>query len=265
MELTTEDFSVVGSIFVCHKFEIRFLIGPKSQNYGSNVEGAIGMADAGGVWRTISGRRVFIRDGQSLSDAMRESGKFGGDIDEGGAGHITESDLYEAYDGLSEDEAENLVQSIRYYTDDYTWSLETQEEIDNLNKAIEEAKSVHWNEGELYRGINVDEDFLDGLHEGDVIETGLPSSWSSDVTIADQFASGERLESQNEIKVILVDTTQGARNAISIQDLSRFPDEQEVLYSGNSSFRVTGFREEESPADGSTIHMVEVEEVRARK
>lgn len=29
-----------------------------------------------GVWRTIGGRRVFIRTGQSLGDAMRESGKF---------------------------------------------------------------------------------------------------------------------------------------------------------------------------------------------
>lgn len=34
------------------------------------------MADEGGVWRTIGGRRVFIKDGQSLTDAMRESGKF---------------------------------------------------------------------------------------------------------------------------------------------------------------------------------------------
>ena len=32
--------------------------------------------DVGGVWRTIGGRRVFIKDGQSLSDAMKESGKF---------------------------------------------------------------------------------------------------------------------------------------------------------------------------------------------
>ena len=29
-----------------------------------------------GVWRTISGRRVFIKKGQSLTEAMRESGKF---------------------------------------------------------------------------------------------------------------------------------------------------------------------------------------------
>lgn len=29
-----------------------------------------------GVWRTIGGRRVFIKNGQSLSEAMKESGKF---------------------------------------------------------------------------------------------------------------------------------------------------------------------------------------------
>ena len=29
-----------------------------------------------GVWRTISGRRVFIKEGQSLTEAMKESGKF---------------------------------------------------------------------------------------------------------------------------------------------------------------------------------------------
>lgn len=32
--------------------------------------------DIGGVWRTIGGRRVFIKDGQDLASAMRESGKF---------------------------------------------------------------------------------------------------------------------------------------------------------------------------------------------
>lgn len=116
------------------------------------------MADENGVWRTISGRRVFIRDGQSLTDAMRESGKFGGEQTDG-AGHIDEGDLYESLENLPEDESEKLIQSIRYYTDDYAWSLETSEEVQNINKAIEEAKSVHWNDGELYRGINVDSDF----------------------------------------------------------------------------------------------------------
>ena len=30
--------------------------------------------EIGGVWRTIAGRRVFIKDGQNLSDAMKKSG-----------------------------------------------------------------------------------------------------------------------------------------------------------------------------------------------
>ena len=29
-----------------------------------------------GVWRTVSGRRIYIEDGQSLDDAMEKSGKF---------------------------------------------------------------------------------------------------------------------------------------------------------------------------------------------
>jgi len=32
--------------------------------------------DIGGVWRTVGGRRIFIKDGQSLEDAMKQSGKF---------------------------------------------------------------------------------------------------------------------------------------------------------------------------------------------
>lgn len=34
------------------------------------------MANLDGVWRTVGGRRIFIKDGQSLSEAMIESGKF---------------------------------------------------------------------------------------------------------------------------------------------------------------------------------------------
>lgn len=35
------------------------------------------MNDIGGVWRTVGGRRIFIKDGQDLASAMKESGKFG--------------------------------------------------------------------------------------------------------------------------------------------------------------------------------------------
>lgn len=36
------------------------------------------MGEEGGVWRTIGGRRVFIKDGQDLKEAMKDSGKFKG-------------------------------------------------------------------------------------------------------------------------------------------------------------------------------------------
>lgn len=34
------------------------------------------MSDLGGIWRTVGGRRIFIKDGQDLATAMKESGKF---------------------------------------------------------------------------------------------------------------------------------------------------------------------------------------------
>lgn len=33
--------------------------------------------DIGGVWRTVGGRRIFIKDGEDLETAMKNSGKFG--------------------------------------------------------------------------------------------------------------------------------------------------------------------------------------------
>lgn len=43
-----------------------------------------------GIWRTIGGRRVFIRTGQSLSDAMKESGKFKTKITEQEKGKLSD-------------------------------------------------------------------------------------------------------------------------------------------------------------------------------
>lgn len=34
------------------------------------------MSDEGGVWRTVGGRRIFIKDGEDLETAMKNSGKF---------------------------------------------------------------------------------------------------------------------------------------------------------------------------------------------
>ena len=34
------------------------------------------MSDLGGVWRTVGGRKIFIKDGEDLATAMKKSGKF---------------------------------------------------------------------------------------------------------------------------------------------------------------------------------------------
>ena len=38
------------------------------------------MSEKKGVWRTICGRKVFIAEGQSLTEAMRASGKFSDEV-----------------------------------------------------------------------------------------------------------------------------------------------------------------------------------------
>lgn len=37
--------------------------------------------DIGGVWRTVGGRKIFIKDGEDLQTAMKKSGKFGNQKD----------------------------------------------------------------------------------------------------------------------------------------------------------------------------------------
>ena len=49
-----------------------------------------------GVWRTISGRRIFIKKGQSLTEAMRESGKFESKKEE----KFTEEEIEEIKDDI---------------------------------------------------------------------------------------------------------------------------------------------------------------------
>ena len=34
------------------------------------------MSDLGGVWRTVGGRRIFIKDGEDLATSIKNSGKF---------------------------------------------------------------------------------------------------------------------------------------------------------------------------------------------
>lgn len=49
-----------------------------------------------GVWRTIGGRRIFIKNGQDLSEAMKDSGKFESKKEE----KFTEEEIEEIKDDI---------------------------------------------------------------------------------------------------------------------------------------------------------------------
>ena len=46
--------------------------------YETTKDGLVKDTETGatGIFRTVGGRRIFIKEGQSLSEAMKESGKF---------------------------------------------------------------------------------------------------------------------------------------------------------------------------------------------
>ena len=55
------------------------------------------MSELGGVWRTIRGRRVFIKDGEDLATAMERSGKFKTKMNEMAVKGAKKEDLKEQY------------------------------------------------------------------------------------------------------------------------------------------------------------------------
>lgn len=77
--------------------------------------------DIGGVWRTVGGRRIFIKDGEDLETAMKNSGKFGKKKDEEFKPKAVGSKKFSEYDlEMTNDEAEKFSDYLRnkYGTDD---------------------------------------------------------------------------------------------------------------------------------------------------
>lgn len=107
--------------------------------------------DIGGVWRTIGGRRVFIKDGQDLASAMKESGKFKTKKQK------REEDL-EKYNKLSQEERIEKYQSGKKWND---WS------DDDETMSIDDYKKEYGNDVDrLKRELAQSERFLDEDSEG---------------------------------------------------------------------------------------------------
>ncbi len=103
-----------------------------------------------GVWRTIGGRRVFIKIGQSLSDAMKDSGKFKTKMNEEAVKGAREEDLKEQY----KDSLNNV--SKMEYNGEIT-KEEYDKAVKNINKAYIGKRNDTLNDVYSYTDKQIDE------------------------------------------------------------------------------------------------------------
>ena len=73
---------------------------------------------AGGVWRTIGGRRIFIKDGEGLASAMKASGKF-----------KTGSGAKNKYKGISEKTKNEALDKIKKRVENFKWTDEDEKKV----------------------------------------------------------------------------------------------------------------------------------------
>lgn len=100
------------------------------------------MDDIGGVWRTIGGRRVFIKDGQSLDDAMKESGKFKDKEDKEKAENEDKNETQKKTENIDTNKIEEKIASTQKEVDELEdkgfggGTPEDGKKIDELNEKI---------------------------------------------------------------------------------------------------------------------------------
>ncbi len=219
------------------------------------------MSESNGVWRTVGGRRIFIKDGQSLTSAMKESGKFKSEkveqIDDDLQEYIKKytdgeyrvATAYTEYiqQGLTEEEAfEKTKMYYGYTVDDEGLSRKmTEKEFKN---SIEQAKKLSEaidNQKEMnkllirFEKTQTDENYRDMQHqykEGEKIKWGIKST-SQDNNFIKKIAEGKDvIKAVNENSAYPYTYTEykiiGNKKALDISKYSVYPEQKEVLVLG---------------------------------
>ena len=132
--------------------------------------------DGDGVWRTVGGRRIFIKTGQSLPDAMKQSGKF---VSAKGKKNINNGQLGKEY----RDKLENLKGK-----EDGTYNLDTGEKVEfngvGYNVSFQQTTDNYTNK-QYYDKITECREMCDGNVYGGVFG-GVPeiSFYTKDLDVA---------------------------------------------------------------------------------
>ena len=129
---------------------------------------------------------------------------------------------------------------IRRYAHDGPPPSDYKTDAENLEKFI--AASPKWDDGPLYRGMNVKPEVANSIlaeaKKGLLIDQRGPASWSSKRSVADNFADKDH---HDDVSIVFI--TSGKQNGTSIQHLSRFPNEAEVLMSNDARWRPVDVQE----------------------
>ena len=196
------------------------------------------MEDLGGVWRTVGGKKIFIKNGQSLSEAMIESGKFPSKYKELSEEKIEslQKSSDECYNKLTSDEKE----AMQYYCEDgynevndflngkfegYGSTQDFVTQIDNIMSKYELKENVI-----AYR--KTDKMFYEKYKDGDVFQEKMYYSTSLIKNIADNVSDYHNNPITTEIRV-----PKGTKSVYIVNNtIGDF--EAELLLARNLSYKV---------------------------
>lgn len=219
------------------------------------------MSDSEGVWRTVGGRRIFIKTGQSLTSAMKESGKFKNEkteqIDDDLQEYIKKytngeyriATAYTEYmqQELTEKEAFEKTKMYYGYTADDD-GISRQMTEDEFKNSIEQAKKLSKainNQKETdkllvrFEKTQTDENYRDMQHQykvGEKIKWGIKST-SQDNNYISKIAEGKDvIKAVNENSAYPYTYTEykiiGNKKALDISKYSVYPEQKEALVLG---------------------------------
>lgn len=138
--------------------------------------------DIGGVWRTVGGRRIFIKDGEDLETAMKKSGKFGKEKKK----ELTDEELKK--------EQFEIIKESNPMQDDYHVGIRSVSDIKTFAETIDDDESFVW--GDFSR-----DDAKEALKKGEVtIYSSKPIEQGSFVSTsknqAEDYAGGGKIYSK---------------------------------------------------------------------
>lgn len=203
------------------------------------------MDDIGGVWRTVGGRRIFIKDGQDLSLAMRESGKFPNKDSRNKENYkiLTDTEINElqkssdeCYNKLTSDEKEAL----QYYCEDgysevndyLNDKFEGYESTQDFVKQIDNIVSKYELKEDVVTFRKTGKQFYDNYKVGDVFQEKMFYSTSLKKNIADNVSEYHSDPITAEIRV-----PKGTKS-IYIGDNNKYEFEAELLLNRGLSYKV---------------------------